>query len=235
MTRPATATLLFDFDGTVALGDGPLRAYAREVAARADASVAEDLLAAIELAWDAPQAELLDGYDLVRSLALARGVPAESLSAGYLASRRALGTPLAPIVAPEGLSDFLDGIAGRARRVLATNAPATRIPEALDALGLAGRFDLVRTSVGKPEGLAPLIAELLADGPVLSIGDVWHNDLEPAARLGAATALVAPAGYVPADAAPDYRAERLPDLYDPFHAWLDGAAAGSGRPAPQHP
>ena len=36
MTEPQRATIVFDFDGTVAIGDGPVRAYAREVAGFAE-------------------------------------------------------------------------------------------------------------------------------------------------------------------------------------------------------
>lgn len=219
LSRP-TATLLFDFDGTVALGNGPLLAYARSVADRLPGGEEGEFLDEIDRALAAPASGLVDGYDLVRFVAEQHGIRASALQDAYRASRTLLATPAAPVVAPARLAEFLDEHRLLARAVLATNAPATRIEEALNVLGVARSFDEIHTEVGKPHGLGALIETLLADGPVLSIGDIWANDLAPAQERGATTALVAAAGFVPADATPTFRAERLDELYDDIAAWL---------------
>ena len=224
MHRPP-ATVLFDFDGTVVLGHGPVRAYAGAVARRISAADASRFLEEFDAALDPMTEDVLDGYDLVRLVAERHGVDAATLGDAYLESRMQLGTAAVPVSAPEGLGAFLERVGGLAHRVLVTNAPATRIPETLAMLGLAHGFDEIRTEAGKPAGLEAIIDELLEVGPVLSVGDIWANDLAPAYARGAATALVAPAGIVPWDANPTFRAEHLPELYDDMAAWLAEASS----------
>lgn len=225
MTKRQHATIVFDFDGTVAIGDGPVRAYARETASLADASAATAFLDALDAEWAEPRAEALDRYDLVRLLAAERGIGEAELSHGYLASRRSLATADAPVSAPEGLRAFLSDATDRgARLALATNAPGTRIPEALAALGLGEAFDELHTGVGKPRGLDGLLDGWLRAGPVLSIGDVWSNDLEPVAARGGTTILIAHDAQAPAEATPDHLVPRLEDAYPIILDWLDRAA-----------
>jgi phosphoglycolate phosphatase-like HAD superfamily hydrolase len=208
--------LLFDFDGTIALGDGPVLAYAQQVAAALgdDGSLIDDIRSVLAAADD----DSLDGYDAVRRVAEARGADARLLSAAYLASRAQLGTEGAPISAPDGLADFLASV--DAERILVTNAPDIRIGDALDALGLGGLFDRIVTGAGKPRGLDALLAELPADARVLSIGDIWHNDLAPAHARGHATALIG--GFSDPDATPTFRAAEFSTLVPQLEAWLRG-------------
>jgi hypothetical protein len=62
--------LIFDFDGTVALGDGPVRAYARAVATEAglSPSFVDEIATGLADGDDA-----IDAYDLVRVRAVAAG------------------------------------------------------------------------------------------------------------------------------------------------------------------
>lgn len=208
--------LLFDFDGTIALGDGPVLAYASQVAAALDDGAG--FVDAIRGVLAASDGEALDGYDAVRRAARKRGADARLLSAAYLASRAELATHAAPVTAPDGLADFLREAAPLAERVLVTNAPAIRIDEALHALGLAGLFDRIVTSAGKPAGLEALLAALPEDSRVLSVGDIWHNDLAPAHARGHATALIG--GFPDAGATPTYSAADFASLIPQLGAWL---------------
>lgn len=214
--NPVNSILLFDFDGTIALGDGPVLAYAAQVAT----ALGDDagFVDAIRSALAASDGEALDGYDAVRRAGAQRGADSRLLSAAYRASRQQLATTAAPITAPDGLADFLTEAAADAERMLVTNAPATRIEEALDALGLSGLFDRVVTGAGKPAGLEALLAGLPADARVLSIGDIWHNDLAPAHARGHATALIG--GFADPDATPTYRAADFATLTPQLAAWL---------------
>ncbi|WP_241796364.1 HAD family hydrolase [Microbacterium sp. C5A9] len=208
--------LLFDFDGTIALGDGPVLAYASQVgAALGDRDGFVDALREVLSSADG---EVLDGYDAVRRAAVARGADSRLLSRAYLASRTQLATADAPVDAPDGLADFLRAAAPLAELVLVTNAPAIRIDEALDALGLAGLFTRIVTSAGKPAGLDAFLAALPADTRVLSIGDIWHNDLAPAHARGHATALIG--GFPDPAATPTYRAADFATLIPQLDAWL---------------
>ncbi|OAN36566.1 HAD family hydrolase [Microbacterium sp. H83] len=209
--------LLFDFDGTIALGDGPVLAYAQEVADGLG-DRGEGLVDGIRSALAAAEAGVLDGYDAVRREALGRGADAALLSSAYRASRTRLATEQAPILAPEGLAAFLTEAGGRAERVLVTNAPSIRIAEALEALGLAGLFDRIVTGARKPTGLETVLADLPADARVLSVGDIWHNDLAPAHARGHATALIG--GFADPAATPTFRASAFSELVPQLEDWL---------------
>ena len=221
--------MVFDFDGTVSLGDGPVLSYARFVAAGLERDDRAAFLRDIETGLSGVlPAELdpLDGYDLVRLLSATFSVTDAAHSAAYASSRAELASAAAPVIAPLGLVDFLARARPRARLVLATNAPELGIAPALDSLGLAGAFDLVYTAVGKPTGLDAILDELLADSVIedpatalVSIGDVWTNDLEPAYRRGATTVLVGP--RTDAGATPTLRAASLEELYPGLDAWLE--------------
>ncbi len=119
MPRPI---LIFDFDGTVALGDGPVRAYARAVATEAglSPSFVDEIATGLADGDDA-----IDAYDLVRVRAVAAGAAPEHLARGYAASRAQLASDDAPVLAPEGLATFLATV--DAERILVTNAPGVRI------------------------------------------------------------------------------------------------------------
>ncbi|MET4783118.1 HAD family hydrolase [Glaciihabitans sp. UYNi722] len=233
--------LVFDFDGTVSLGDGPVRSYARFVAeslSPADRANFLDEVDAGLLGETTLGVNPIDGYDLVRLLSQRHDVSLENHSRAYDLSRGELATEHAPVVAPEGLAAFLGTVRESARLVLATNAPATNIAEALDVLGLDDLFDAVYTSVGKPLGFETILDELLEGVPdaataMLSIGDVWQNDLEPAYRRGASTALVGPRAD-PA-ATPTFRADSLEELYPALTSWLSSPASPPHRTTSSSP
>lgn len=209
-----TTTIIFDFDGTIALGDGPVLAYAQQLAA--ELSAPESFVDGIRRALAAGGADALDGYDAVRRAGIEAGADAGHLSRAYLASRGQLGTEDAPITAPDGLAQFL--AEADADRILVTNAPGVRLAEALAALGFDGLFDRIVTSARKPTGIEKVLDELQADARVLSVGDIWHNDLAPAHRRGHATALVG--DFSDPDAEPTFRAATLTSLLPQLREWL---------------
>lgn len=216
-------TVIFDFDGTLALGDGPVRAYAACVAREAgDSRIvddADDALAKIA----AGESVFRDGYHAVAVAAANRGATPEMLDAAYRASRELLATEAAPIAAPSGISAFLDALAPHADRYVVTNAPDVRLTDALVELGIDGRLEQVVTSAGKPRGIEAVVEDALTRGPVLSIGDIHEFDLAPAAALGADTALVGPAATrPPADVT--MAAVHLPELYPAIQSWAARSA-----------
>ncbi|MDQ1216965.1 FMN phosphatase YigB (HAD superfamily) [Microbacterium arborescens] len=214
---PNPALIIFDFDGTVALGDGPVLAYARAVAVASGApdrflARVDDGLRGRPTGHGAP----LDAYDVIRLVAEDAGVGAEALSRAYLDSRALLGTDLAPVQAPVGLAAAATRLP--AECVLVTNAPAIRVAETLDALGLGEAFARIVTDAGKPAGLERLLdAPDVRDRRVLAVGDIWRNDLEPAHRRGHDTALVGP--WTDAAASPTFHADTLTELLPRIEAW----------------
>lgn len=234
MTR---SVLVLDFDGTVCLGDEAPLGYARELAEHPGAS---DLVAQVRAFLDDPTADQRlrdadDGYQAVAMLAREAGVPPDAYDPAYRASRAALDP--AALSAPDGLPQLLAELpAYGVHRVLCTNAPAQQLAPILTAIGLDGVLDEVLTDAGKPRRMVEHLTALLAatgltvtpEG-LLSVGDIWANDLAPALELGCATAYVDPFGR---DRGPAHaRARRLPDLYDDIRDWAcDPAGFVGARP-----
>ncbi|WP_146071114.1 HAD family hydrolase [Cryobacterium sp. Y57] len=231
--------LLFDFDGTISLGNGPVARYAECVAESLQPDDRADFLAVVQqqkkIGANSLAIRPIDDYDAVRLAASVFAIPGDYLNRAYLRSRADLAGARAPIEAVPGLAHYLREIRDDAFLVLATNAPATRIREALDALDLHAAFDDVITSVGKPSGLT-LVLDRLRTVPsdhafrLLSLGDVWVNDLEPASLQGFQTALIG--STAPPGATPTYRAERLDELFPVITAWLSHETSGAIVPLP---
>ncbi len=222
-----TATIVLDFDGTIALGAGPLEAFARAVAiAVGEPDFAVRAVAAVT-AFERGESDARDGYDVVSSLAAREGVAAVVLESAYQSSRALLGSAHAAIAPPRGLADFLGRVSADARIVLATNAPGAGIRPVLEGWHVADLFDAMHFIVGKPAGLFPILRAAVAEGPVLSVGDIFEFDLAPAVDLGASTALVGATAERSA-AAVTMRGRTLADLYGDIEAWA--AAAASSTP-----
>ncbi|MCK3769119.1 HAD family hydrolase [Microbacterium aerolatum] len=221
-----TVTIVLDFDGTIALGAGPLEAFARAVASAASDTAFADRAIAAVAAFERGESEARDGYDVVSTLAAQQGVTADALEAAYQSSRALLGSEHAAIAPPRGLADFLTKIGADARVVLATNAPGAGIRPVLEGWHVADLFDAMHFTVGKPDGLVPIIRAAVAEGPVLSVGDIFEFDLAPAAQLGAATALVG-ATAERSPAAVTMRGRTIADLYGDIEAWAAVAASST--------
>lgn len=212
-----TPSIIFDFDGTLAVGDGPVLAYARYAAEAA----ADDYLERVQVELDkhaVGASELRDGYDVVGTLARTDGVDEQTLNAAYAHSRTRLGTADAPVSPAPGLLDLLAALDPGIRIILATNAPDQGIRELLAAWGIADRFAALHFTVGKPAGLEPILLSALADGPVLSIGDIFAFDLAPARALGAATALVGATAETSPES-PTMRGTTLEDVAPAIRTW----------------
>lgn len=216
-------TVVFDFDGTLAVGHGPVLAYARELAPVVDGGYLARIHAEL-VAFDAGASRYRDGYDIVGSLARDAGADADALTRAYRASRAHLGTDRAAVETMPGLDGFLARLKTRARIVLATNAPAEGIDPLLDRWGVRELFDAVHVAAGKPEGLSAIIREALARGPVLAVGDIVEYDLAPAMALGADTALVGATADARA-AEVTMRGGSLAELSAAIEAWAATAAA----------
>lgn len=226
-------TIIFDFDGTLALGNGPIVAYANAVAEETgNAEFLGNAMSALD-EFEAGRTTRRDGYDVVGTLATDAGVRADVLNRAYLASRAALADP-GSVAAPEGLLAFLTRLGSHARLVLATNAPGDGIISLLESWGVAEAFDELHFSVGKPGGLEPILDDALTRGPVLSVGDIVAFDLAPALARGAATALVG----ATAERAPEsvtFRGASLHDLYSDIETWAATAASASPTSPAPHP
>ncbi|MEJ1089437.1 HAD family hydrolase [Microbacterium sp. Mu-80] len=228
-----TPTIIFDFDGTLAVGDGPVLAYARHAAEAA----ADDYLRRVRAELDLHSrgaSSFRDGYDVVGTLAREDGVDEATLNAAYMHSRSRLGTADAPVSPAPGLTELLDELDPGIRIVLATNAPDDGIHALLQSWGIAERFTATHFRVGKPAGLEPILRAALAEGPVLSIGDIFAFDLAPAQALGADTALVG----ATADSSPEsptLRGATLDLIVPGIRRWTRSALPSSSVPTSSLP
>ena len=213
--------LVLDFDGTICLGDGPVWAYADAITPYLDQrlarQVSDGLLAYLE--GHATAATYADGYSAIAALA-GPHVPASALKAAYGSSRDALADGRLDIHAPDGLADLLDRIAPAVRIVVVTNAPSTGLDTALAKIGLTAHVDQVIPSAGKPAGSQQTFTGLLAGAApahLMSVGDIWVNDIEPALAIGAATAFVDRSGR---DDRPAHaKATDITELYAAIEKW----------------
>ncbi|NRD27520.1 HAD family hydrolase [Frigoribacterium sp. VKM Ac-2836] len=242
-----THVLVLDFDGTVCLGDGPVLTYARlldealaETDPRHPPRLVEAVLArfvgsplddeptgvdeAVALADGSP-----DGYVVAERVSRALGIDDDTRSAAYAGARAALADGRLETTAPEGLAELLGSLPDGVHVVLVTNSPEHGVVQPLERLGLADRVDAIVTDARKPSGLPAVLDRLRADAGLddrpdrlLSVGDIWANDLEPAAAQGSPTALVE--RFPAPDARPTHRAPTLPELYPAIRAWATRAS-----------
>lgn len=134
--------MVFDFDGTLSIGDGPVRSYARHAYAhltsefRSEAEDALDRYLAGAIPPEMTEARgWQDGYDVVAGFCRDR-MPAQRLQEAYLASRGDLASGVAKVGVPAGMKDFLRELeALGCRRVLLSNSPITGLHETLERCG----------------------------------------------------------------------------------------------------
>lgn len=216
--RPA---LVLDFDGTVCLGDGPVWAYANGVLPHLAPDVSDAVRGrlAAYLTDPAKSDGYPDGYAAVAALA-GPHIASTLLTEAYVDSRLALEDEAVDIYAPDGLAELLDAVGPSVQRIVVTNAPSTGLDTALKRLGLTAQIDEVIASADKPASSAALLGALLdgaAPATLMSVGDFWRNDIEPALALGCATAFIDRSGV---DRRPAHaRAQTIQSLYPAIEAW----------------
>lgn len=226
MPRPI---LVLDFDGTVCLGDDPVLLYADEVARR----VPEPHSTAIRCgvrdflgqsgSIDLPGVD--DGYHAVAALAEPSGIDQTAADAAYAASRSRIEAGQAHIYAPVGLDALLTDLRTLGVYVvLVTNSPLIGIAEWLESVGLIHRIDQVIPDAGKPSQMAAILGDLLTRGfathrpeLLLSVGDVWANDVQPALDLGCVGLYID--RFNSRRGAVGQRAPTFVDLFDRVRAW----------------
>lgn len=209
--------LILDFDGTLCLGDGPVRGFAREVAAAAAAEPAElvneldaFLVGEAGTAFDG----CADGYSAVALWAGERGLDRAALSDAFLRSRADVDAGRIPVTTPTEVIDQLHALQGW-HRVLVTNSPLASTMTLTARLGLSTVLDEVVGDAAKPDGLRHLLGEggdldSRHWSRIVSFGDIWVNDLEPVHALGGETGLIE--RHPQPQAIPTWRAEDVQQL-----------------------
>ena len=236
MTGSPTLALLFDFDGTLYVGDLPILAYARHASELLPDAAATDLIDGVRFflegksvsgrPLDLTAAE--DGYMGVEMLARAAGLTSEQLDGAYHLARKDLAGSAFALEAPEGLEELLVDLAD-AYVVVVTNADLTGVAEVLTAIEVAGHIDRIVTDAGKPHSMPGHVADTLAHigaqhepHRLMVVGDRWSNDLAAAFAAGARTALVD--RFHRGDGTPHLREATLAELIPAIRQWAENLA-----------
>lgn len=153
-----------------------------------------DARGAHPIAWP-----LQDGYQLVQLLGRQAGLSDSQMGEAFMAARREIvgeGLEQTDVHPPEGARALFAELREAGVRVaLITNSPADGFELWLDALGLTGAFDVVVNSARKPFGMPEALQEAAGESrleelSILSVGDIWKNDLAPVAELDGTTVLL---------------------------------------------
>lgn len=211
--------LILDFDGTLCLGDGPVRAFAREVASAVGASAAE-LLDPLDRFLQGESGTPFDGsadaYTAVAEWARNRGLERGAMTAAFLRGRAEVDAGSIEISSPDGVIGRLGALEGW-HRVLVTNSPLASTVTLTARLGLDTVLDAIIGDAAKPGGLDALLAP---DGEldvrrwrrIVSLGDIWINDLAPVHAVGGDTGLIE--RHPQPEATPTWRADNVQSLLD---------------------
>ena len=176
---------------------------------------------------------LQDGYQLTQLLAHQAGLTGAESGQCFRQARRALvaaGLESSDLHAPGGATEVLAEVRDRAVVVLITNSPADGFAPWLQALGLSESFDAVindaRKPFGMPEALDAARAETdrspgetaTSQDLVLSIGDIWRNDLAHVSADGGTTVLID--RFSTGLGAPDHRVTDWSQAADILRTWV---------------
>jgi len=216
--------LVIDLDGTLCLGDAPVRAFARFAEEETGLTGLVDGLdqffaGTIDLG-------VRDGYQAVFGLARAQGpLEIESMSSAFRRSRTEIATWIDDVWAPPGIAELLGALDG-IRRVLVTNSPSDGLSILLPALGVARVLDAIITGARKPARMPEVLDGLQHNAPgaaLASIGDIWENDLADVHARGGATFHID--RHQLGDGMPTARAAEAQGLYPAIRAWSSSLAA----------
>ncbi len=203
----------------------PLAVLADRAAAQETA--AQDTAKPHPVSWP-----LQDGYQLVQLLAQQAGLSAAETGLAFRAARRRLisqGLAHSDVHAPEGVHQLLQELRESAVVVLISNSPAEGFEPWLQVLGLEGAFDTVINGAGKPFGMPAAVeqacagtAHPVAGRDILSVGDIWLNDLAYVDELGGTTVLIDRFGT--GLGAPTHRVSTFEAAASAMRAWAQSSA-----------
>jgi FMN phosphatase YigB (HAD superfamily) len=225
LSGPSTA-LVWDLDGTLYRGTAACRHYAQGIAATLEEDRGDSYLAAVErFLGGAGGVDAADGWEAAVMLAGGERGASRAFGDAFASTRAFMLTDACELEVPEGVPELLERVEGTARRVLVSNTPSYGVMPLLDRLGALGLFDEIVCDSAKPKRF-DIRLRALADTlgipcqRVLSIGDHFVNDIEPALAAGCATAYVDPFDVGPRGTA-DLEAARFEDLLEPIEDWLE--------------
>ena len=224
--RHPAAVLVWDLDGTLYRSAKACRHYGRGIADTLAADRREVYLASLD-AYLSGQGgtDASDGWEAAVVLAGGPRGHSRAYADAFARTRAFMLTAECDLEVPRGLPELLERMDGVARRVLVTNTPAFGVMPLLERVGLLGVFDEISCASDKPNRFSVRLrgysdAAGVAADAVLSVGDHFVNDIEPAIAAGFATAYVDPFHVGPRGEA-TMEAERVEELLPLIESWVE--------------
>lgn len=132
-----------------------------------------------------------DWWYLPDVLAAHYGIPADRRSVAFNEVRTFMASDAFRLRPEPGVTELLSELRGRGKRLLAmSNSPADSVSAVLGELDLLERFDLVITDSQKPAGMRRYIEGTDHPDRILSVGDVYVNEIQPVLEAGGAAVYI---------------------------------------------
>lgn len=186
----AVRAIVWDLDGTLYRGPAPLRAYAAALADHLDGSAAPRFARYANALVTSPgrTAPYYDLWNALTSASHEAGLPYEVANACFLDVRRRIIRGEFPVEVPAGVISLVAALArARVPMAVVTNSDGASGRDLLESLGLKSLVRHIHADAMKPGGFVPATRALFPDLPsaqVLSVGDNYRNDIEPALTCG---------------------------------------------------
>lgn len=127
-----------------------------------------------------------DLWAMADVLAMHHGVPRENRSAAFMSTRAFMATDDFQLRLRPGMRPCLSAlISGGLTLIAMSNSPVESVHDVFDELGIREYFSLIVGDSGKPVGLTDWLSGVSEPGAVISVGDNYINDIEPALKAGA--------------------------------------------------
>jgi len=189
--------VVFDFDGTITTGISHYIYCANIIADNLEPPYADAFLDEVNNSFSGKKPFIgEDGWDLLNRIS--RKYSDRNLfEHSFHQTRRHMLLNIHKGDISENVISLLKDVHSLCTTALASNSPEEYVKGYLDKLDLEKHFDYVRFSAKKPEGLIDLVFSISggmdpADLKVLSVGDHYVNDIQPALRMKWDTAFINP-------------------------------------------
>lgn len=127
-----------------------------------------------------------DLWAMADVLAMHHGVPRENRSAAFMATRAFMATDAFHLRLRPGMQPCLSALlSGGLTLAAMSNSPVESVHDVFDELGIREYFAMIVGDSGKPVGLTDWLSGVSEPETVLSVGDNYINDVEPALKAGA--------------------------------------------------
>ena len=189
--------VVFDFDGTITTGISHYIYCTNIIADNLEPPDANAFLDEVDNSFSGKKPFIgEDGWDLLNRIS--RKYSDRNLfEHSFHQTRRHMLLNIHKGDLSENVISLLKDVHSLCTTALASNSPEEYVKGYLDKLDLEKHFDYVRFSAKKPEGLIDLVFSISmgtdpGDLKVLSVGDHYVNDIQPALRMKWDTAFINP-------------------------------------------